>query len=80
VTRGFALGAKDFLTGRDGRERKIHVAPFPVSVIYPAGQFLYIEHATGQPIAAALAQSLLRMDVPLTERRAILEVPMPVSV
>lgn len=28
--------------------------------INPAGQFLYIEHATGQPIAAALAQALLK--------------------
>jgi glutathione synthase/RimK-type ligase-like ATP-grasp enzyme len=27
--------------------------------INPAGQFLYIEHATGQPIAAALAHALL---------------------
>jgi glutathione synthase/RimK-type ligase-like ATP-grasp enzyme len=28
--------------------------------INPAGQFLYIEHATGQPIAVALAQTLLK--------------------
>jgi glutathione synthase/RimK-type ligase-like ATP-grasp enzyme len=28
--------------------------------INPAGQFLYVEHATAQPIAAALAQALLK--------------------
>jgi glutathione synthase/RimK-type ligase-like ATP-grasp enzyme len=31
--------------------------------INPAGQFLYIERATGQPIAAALAQTLLKKGV-----------------
>jgi glutathione synthase/RimK-type ligase-like ATP-grasp enzyme len=31
--------------------------------INPAGQFLYIERATGQPIAAALAQNLLKKHV-----------------
>jgi hypothetical protein len=32
--------------------------------VNPAGQFLYIEQATGQPIAAALANALLKKPAP----------------
>jgi glutathione synthase/RimK-type ligase-like ATP-grasp enzyme len=37
--------------------------------INPAGQFLYVEHATGQPIAAALAKALI--EKPLSKPAAL---------
>jgi hypothetical protein len=44
--------------------------------VNPAGQWLFVEYATGQPIAAALAGLLARLDetprVPATRREAIL--------
>jgi glutathione synthase/RimK-type ligase-like ATP-grasp enzyme len=49
---GLVYGAIDMRLTPDGR--------YVFLEINPAGQFLYIEHATGQPIAAALAQTLLR--------------------
>jgi glutathione synthase/RimK-type ligase-like ATP-grasp enzyme len=77
---GLVYGAIDLRLTPEGR--------YVFLEINPAGQFLYIEKATGQPIAAALADALLRKRavfgnnayVPSTERRAIMEVPRRVSV
>lgn len=49
---GLVYGAIDLRLTPDGR--------YVFLEINPAGQFLYIEQATGQPIAAALAQALLK--------------------
>lgn len=49
---GLSYGAIDFRLTPDGR--------YVFLEINPAGQFLYIENATGQPIAAALARALIR--------------------
>jgi D-alanine-D-alanine ligase-like ATP-grasp enzyme len=49
---GLTYGAIDLRLTPEGR--------YVFLEINPAGQFLYIEQATGQPIAAALAQTLLR--------------------
>ena len=49
---GLVYGAIDMRLTPDGR--------YVFLEINPAGQFLYIELATGQPIAAALANALLR--------------------
>jgi glutathione synthase/RimK-type ligase-like ATP-grasp enzyme len=49
---GLVYGAIDLRLSPEGR--------YVFLEINPAGQFLYIEHATGQPIAAALAQTLLK--------------------
>jgi glutathione synthase/RimK-type ligase-like ATP-grasp enzyme len=49
---GLVYGAIDLRLTPEGR--------YVFLEINPAGQFLYIEYATGQPIAAALAQSLLK--------------------
>lgn len=76
---GLVYGAIDLRLTPEGR--------YVFLEINPARQFLYIEHATGQPIAAALAQMLLKKNavqgraafVPSIERRAI-EAPMPVNV
>jgi glutathione synthase/RimK-type ligase-like ATP-grasp enzyme len=48
---GLVYGAIDLRLTPEGR--------YVFLEINPAGQFLYIEHATGQPIAATLAQTLL---------------------
>jgi glutathione synthase/RimK-type ligase-like ATP-grasp enzyme len=48
---GLVYGAIDMRLTPDGR--------YVFLEINPAGQFLYIERATGQPIAAALAETLL---------------------
>jgi glutathione synthase/RimK-type ligase-like ATP-grasp enzyme len=77
---GLVYGAIDLRLTPEGR--------YVFLEINPAGQFLYIEHATGQPIAAALADALLKKRVvkgcgayvPSTERRATAEVPMPTNV
>jgi glutathione synthase/RimK-type ligase-like ATP-grasp enzyme len=77
---GLVYGAIDLRLTPEGR--------YVFLEINPAGQFLYIEHATRQPIAAALAQTLLKKHavqghgayVPSSERRAIMEVPMLVDV
>lgn len=53
---GLVYGAIDLRLTPEGR--------YVFLEINPAGQFLYIERATGQPIAAALAQTLL-------EKRAV---------
>jgi glutathione synthase/RimK-type ligase-like ATP-grasp enzyme len=49
---GLVYGAIDLRLTPDGH--------YVFLEINPAGQFLYIEHATGQPIAAALAAALVR--------------------
>jgi hypothetical protein len=49
---GLVYGAIDLRLTPEGR--------YIFLEINPAGQFLHIEYATGQPIAAALAQSLLK--------------------
>jgi glutathione synthase/RimK-type ligase-like ATP-grasp enzyme len=49
---GLVYGAIDMRLTPDGR--------YVFLEINPAGQFLYIERATGQPIAAALARALLK--------------------
>jgi glutathione synthase/RimK-type ligase-like ATP-grasp enzyme len=49
---GLVYGAIDLRLTPEGR--------YVFLEINPAGQFLYIEHATGQPIAATLAQTLLK--------------------
>ena len=76
---GLVYGAIDLRLTPEGR--------YVFLEINPAGQFLYIEHATGQPIAAALADALLRKRAlqghaafPSREKRATMEVPMPVNV
>jgi len=48
---GLVYGAIDLRLTPEGR--------YVFLEINPAGQFLYVEHATGQPIAAALAKALL---------------------
>jgi glutathione synthase/RimK-type ligase-like ATP-grasp enzyme len=77
---GLVYGAIDLRLTPEGR--------YVFLEINPAGQFLYIEHATGQPIAAALAQTLLKSravqghqaHVPSPEKRTTIEAPMPVHV
>ena len=49
---GLVYGAIDLRLTPEGR--------YVFLEINPVGQFLYIEQATGQPIAAALAQTLLK--------------------
>jgi len=58
---GLVYGAIDLRLTPDGR--------YVFLEINPAGQFLYIEKATGQPITAALAQTLLKRRA--TERRGL---------
>jgi glutathione synthase/RimK-type ligase-like ATP-grasp enzyme len=52
---GLTYGALDLRLTPEGR--------YVFLEVNPAGQFLYIEQATGQPIAAALAQSLMKKGV-----------------
>jgi glutathione synthase/RimK-type ligase-like ATP-grasp enzyme len=47
---GLVYGAIDLRLTPEGR--------YVFLEINPAGQFLYVEYATGQPIAAALARTL----------------------
>jgi hypothetical protein len=37
--------------------------------INPTGQWLFVEHATGQPIAATLARAMARADAPAARAR-----------
>ncbi len=53
---GLTYGALDFRRTDDGRHVFLEVNP--------AGQWLFVEHATGQPITAALAQRLVGQDLP----------------
>jgi glutathione synthase/RimK-type ligase-like ATP-grasp enzyme len=53
---GLTYGAIDLRLTPEGR--------YVFLEVNPAGQFLYIEQATGQPIAAALAQALLKKPAP----------------
>lgn len=57
---GLRYGAADFRVGPDGEHVFLEVNP--------AGQWLFVELATGQPIAAALADLLVRLD-PGPDRR-----------
>jgi len=54
---GLVYGAIDLRLTPEGR--------YVFLEINPAGQFLYVEYATGQPIAAALAKALLERPVAL---------------
>ena len=51
---GLRYGAADFRVAPDGDLVFLEVNP--------AGQWLFVEYATGQPIAAALADLLVRLD------------------
>ncbi|MGP9806330.1 MvdC/MvdD family ATP grasp protein [Paracoccus sp. NSM] len=51
---GLVYGALDFRRQPDGRLRFLE--------INPAGQFLFVEEQTGQPIARAMAEALLALD------------------
>ena len=51
---GIVYGAIDLRRTPDGRHVFLEVNP--------AGQWLFVEQATGQPIAAAVAQALLAHD------------------
>jgi glutathione synthase/RimK-type ligase-like ATP-grasp enzyme len=51
---GLRYGAADFRVAPDGDHVFLEVNP--------AGQWLFVEYATGQPIAAALADLLARLD------------------
>ncbi|MBO9554869.1 MvdC/MvdD family ATP grasp protein [Cellulomonas sp.] len=51
---GLRYGAADFRVAPDGAHVFLEVNP--------AGQWLFVEYATGQPIAAALAELLVRLD------------------
>jgi glutathione synthase/RimK-type ligase-like ATP-grasp enzyme len=53
-------GAIDMRLTNDGR--------YVFLEINPAGEFLYIEEATGQPIAAALAARLASVDITLAAK------------
>jgi len=51
---GLVYGALDFRRQPDGRLRFLE--------INPAGQFLFVEEQTGQPIARSVAETLLHLD------------------
>jgi len=59
---GLVYGAIDLRLTPEGR--------YVFLEINPAGQFLYIENATGQPIAAALAEALLQPPVKVARAAA----------
>ena len=69
---GLVYGAIDLRLTPDGR--------YVFFEINPAGQFLYIEKATGQPISMALAQTLLKERTRIDGRNFISERPARVKV
>jgi glutathione synthase/RimK-type ligase-like ATP-grasp enzyme len=62
---GLSFGAIDMRLRPDGE--------YVFLEINPAGQWLFVEEATGQPIAMALARLLVDLDVDPSSRRAVSE-------